>query len=169
VVALSVADPDQALDVRPLIQLRDDITGGPGLRSSVRVGRRYDLPGRLQAPTLTQELLTRIAPGTKPAPIQAAYIRLRPLPVHPFANCNCRTRLAASLILMQAGYHSTLHAAIEQQSAHQRRYVRLIGRFRDGKLGQREWIVGSVRAMAAACFGAWALEMGRRPDPAAIA
>jgi len=91
--------------------------GGKGkYRSKGATLGDYVFPHSLASiPPAVDTAMDRAADGVEAAPLAAARLHLELLLIHPFADGNGRTaRLAASWVLLRAGYRSTLLTAVEQ-------------------------------------------------------
>jgi len=109
--------PDQFLDLH-----RIGTGGGEYRTTGARIGE-HRIPYRPhRLPGLVEYALERASDGVEPPPLAAARLHLELLLVHPFADGNGRTvRLAASWILLRAGYRSTLLTSVEQHVRGNRR------------------------------------------------
>lgn len=66
---------------------------------------------------LVDRALARAHDGMEPAPLAAARLQMELLLIHPFRDGNGRTaRIAASDLLLRAGYRSTLLTVVEQHN-----------------------------------------------------
>jgi glycosyltransferase involved in cell wall biosynthesis len=116
--------PSIPADSGELLALHDKMGGGGGFRTTrARVGP----PGSRSAPCahpaqiadLVESALGRARGSADLPPLLAARLHLDLALVHPFADGNGRVaRLAASAVLLAAGYRSTLGALVEQHWTH---------------------------------------------------
>jgi glycosyltransferase involved in cell wall biosynthesis len=116
--------PERALTVDGLVDLHRRAVGGDGFRTTpVRVGspddRRVPCARAGDVIELVTIALGRAASGRERAPLAAARLHLDLMLVHPFADGNGRVgRLAASAVMLAAGYRSTLVTCMEHTFAH---------------------------------------------------
>lgn len=91
-------------------------TGGGAYRTSGATMGAYLFPHSVASiPGAVERALARAGDGTEPAPIAAARLHLEVLLIHPFPDGNGRSaRLAATWVLLRAGFRSTLLTAVEQ-------------------------------------------------------
>lgn len=147
------AGRDVPLDVDLLLQLHKDVVDGGEFRTrGVRVGRRDRVyrPHSSKVPSLVEQAVARAEDGVEPPLLASARLHLELLMIHPFSDSNGRVaRLASSFILMRAGCHSTLLAAVEQHfSVQPRAYSRAFKTLGAGR-GQdhARWLVVALEAM----------------------
>lgn len=97
-----------------------------------------------------------------PPPLAAARIHLALLTPHPFSDGNARTgRLAASAVLLRAGFRSSLFTLVEQHFAESPgTYVRSLDRLRFGQSSETECLFDLLFAMARR--SSWAAWFARR-------
>lgn len=141
------------LDVDFLLQLHKDVADGGEFRTrGVRVGKRDPVhrPHSSKVPSLVEQAVSRAEDGVEPPVLAATRLHLELLMIHPFSDSNGRVaRLAASFILMRAGYYSTLLAAVEQHFMVQpRAYARAFNILGSGKgEDHARWLVTALEAM----------------------
>ena len=109
-------------------------------------------PGVDRIAELTALALDRATDGGEPAVLAAARLHLELVLIHPFSDGNGRTaRLLSSLLLIRAGYRSTLLTAVEQHSSENPSgYNAAFTQLREsGGRDHWSWLVAAVEAMAA--------------------
>lgn len=139
--------------------------GGEGMwrTCGVRVGPPDLPPERVPppdlVPPLVAEALERAFGTGEPAALASARLHLDLLRIHPFADGNGRVaRLAASAVLLRAGYRSTLLTAVEQHfRADPIAYPLAFRTLRAGGFVDADvWLATSLEAaVARATFAAW--------------
>ena len=137
-----------------LLALHRIVAGDGAYRSGgARVGESVVPHPPHRLPAAVETALRRAGDGMEPAPLAAARLHLELALIHPFADGNGRVaRLAASWVLLRAGYRSTLLTAVEQHprndpAAYARGFVLLT---RGGLDTQRPWLQMALGLMAAA-------------------
>ena len=111
----------RTLDEELLLEARRRLTGDDAYRTrGITIGGHpVGHPRAARVGELTVEALRRAADGGEPPALAAARLHLELALIHPFLDGNGRTaRLAASYVLMRAGYRSSLCAAVEQHSCY---------------------------------------------------
>ena len=162
------------LTVDDVLGLASDVGASNHFREThVRVGSaaraREPMPASPLVPSFVGRALARAFDGTEPPALAATRLHLELLLIHPFRDGNGRVaRLAASYLLMQAGFRSTLFTAVEQHfrtrpGAYAQAFFEL--RARDNR-GHEPWLVVALEAMAAsAALAAWWKQAGDSVDP----
>ena len=149
---------DIPFDVPFLQAAHDNAVGGFEFRTTgacIRYGDDYSLwrpPPSRSVPELAARALERAADGLEPPALAAARLHLELLLIHPFSDGNGRAvRLLSSLLLIRAGYRSTLFTAVEQHfSENQRAYTKVfIDLGNCGGTDHWPWLVTALEAMAA--------------------
>ncbi|HEV7677507.1 MAG TPA: Fic family protein [Candidatus Dormibacteraeota bacterium] len=142
------------LDEPALLDIHRRATGGGAYRTSgITIGGRpVGHPPAGRVAEMTGEALERAGDGSEPAPLASARLHLELALIHPFGDGNGRTaRLAASYVLMRAGYRSTLLTAVEQHTCHDpssyRRSFALL-RARGDAAATWTWLTTALGAMA---------------------
>jgi Fic family protein len=152
--------PDQFLDLH-----RIAVGEGQYRTTGARIGQ-HRIPYRPhRLPGLVESALERANDGVEPPALAAARLHLELLLVHPFSDGNGRTvRLAASWMLLRAGYHSTLLTSVEQHVRGNRRaYARYFQMLTLGGLDtQGPWLRMALTMMTEASVHASAYR--RRED-----
>ena len=160
------------MDADDLAALHAAATGGDGFRTRpVRVGGP-DRPPEPVPPAdrvrdAVDAALARSRDGTEAPPLAAARMHLELLRIHPFLDGNGRTaRLAASGVLIEAGYRSTLFTAVEQHfHATPWAYGEAFAVLRDGGWTDLDGWLATVLGAAAGrvTFAAWWRARGLPP------
>jgi Fic family protein len=141
------------VDVDLLLRLHEEVADGGQFRTrGVRVGKRDRVyrPHSSKVTSLVERALSRAEDGVEPPVLASTRLHLELLMIHPFSDSNGRVaRLASSLILMRAGYCSTLLAAVEQHfSSEPRAYARAFKTLGAGRGSHHaRWIVTALEAM----------------------
>jgi Fic family protein len=137
--------------------LHDQAVGGFDFRERPVIVRSGDRDSFYRPPVtnliaeLTARALDRANDGREPAVLAAARLHLELLLIHPFSDGNGRAaRLLSSLLLIRAGYRSTLFTAVEQHfsenpSGYSFAFEQLSG---SGGRDQWSWLVAAIEAMA---------------------
>lgn len=141
----------------PLLQaLHDAAVGGFDFRvtgARVRTGAEYSLlcpPRSEEVPELVAQAIERATDGVEHPVLAATRLHLELLLIHPFSDGNGRAvRLFSSLLLVQAGYRSTLFTAVEQHfsenpKAYTKVFIDLGG---GGGADHWPWIATALEAM----------------------
>jgi glutathione synthase/RimK-type ligase-like ATP-grasp enzyme len=140
-------------------EYRDHPLGVPGFHGFPEAG---------ELPTVVPALFGALDPD-EAAPLRAARLHLDLLSAHPFSDGNGRTsRLMATLVLLRAGYRSTLLTAVEQFFHNDPpRYVAVLESYRRKQICKDACQLRLLEAMrAASSTAAWYLssgEQGNRP------
>lgn len=93
-------------------------TDGAYRGKEVRVGGFATSARAAHAPGLVDQAIARAVDGSEPPALAAARLHMEMLLIHPWSDGNGRTaRLAASWLLMRAGFRSTLLTAVEEHVA----------------------------------------------------
>ncbi len=149
---------DMPMDINYLGALHDIAVGGFDFREtnvSVRCGGTSALlrpVGWRKVLQDTEHVLRRATDGREHPVLAAARAHLELVLVHPFTDGNGRTaRLLSSLLLIRAGYHSTLFTAVEQHcSENPAGYRRAFAELRQsGGRDQVAWLTAALGAMSA--------------------
>lgn len=150
-VARTIAGERPRIDADLLRRTHAAASGGDRFRAGpILVGRAHHFPRPCDLERMVDECLARADASNEPAPLAAARLQLELLRIHPFRDGNGRTsRLLSSLMLLRAGYCSTLLTVVEQHfeqspSAYIRAFRDLIA----GAIDEREWIAIALSAMA---------------------
>jgi Fic family protein len=137
-----------------LLDIHRRATGGGSYRTSgITIGgQAVGHPPPSAVAEMTREALRRAGDGGEPPPLASARLHLELALIHPFADGNGRTaRLAASYVLMRAGYRSTLLTAVEQHTCYDpssyRRSFALL-RARGDAAATWTWLNTALGAMA---------------------
>lgn len=158
------------LGTRELLRVHAEVGGGDGFRvGGVRVGPSswppLPPPSAHEVPALVTRALERAFDGLEPPALAAARLHLELLLIHPFPDANGRTaRLAASYVLMRAGFRSTLLTAVEQHfHANPHAYGRAFYELRAaGAADQEPWLAAALSAMAGhSALATWHRRSGR--------
>jgi hypothetical protein len=144
--------PDRlpALDAAFLFELHDRAAGGRAYRHvNLRVGDQHDYPPPAGLAAMVERALESARANVDPAPITAARLHLALVAVHPFRDGNGRTaRLAASSLLLAAGYRSSLFTSVEQHFEEEpRHYIQALNRFHARAIDHETCTTFLVRAM----------------------
>ena len=145
-------------DVPLLKALHDKAVGGSDFRATgacIRYGDDYSPwrpPHSQSLPELAAQAIERATDGVEPPVLAAARLHLELLRMHPFSDGNGRAvRLLCSLVLVRAGYRSTLLTAVEQHfaespTAYTKAFIDLGN---GGGSDHWPWLVTALEAMAA--------------------
>jgi Fic family protein len=153
--------PVPALSGALLGDLHARVTGdGGGYRTgNVRVGGFRARTPAGDVPHLVDVALGRATDGIEAPLLAASRLHLELLLIHPFRDGNGRTaRLASSLILLNAGFRSTLFTSVEQHSyLEPGRYVDAFRALRATQPTDHDaWLMTALGMMAAnARWAAW--------------
>ncbi len=154
------------LDASFLFELHDRTAGGRDYRQvKLHVGEQHDYPPPTELAAMVEQALESARKSVEPAPIAAARLHLALVAIHPFRDGNGRTaRLAATSLLLAAGYRSTLFTAVDQHFEEEpRHYIQALNRFHASAIDQETCITFLVHAMATRSAAvAWFRERSER-------
>ena len=140
-----------AVDTALLLDLQERIGGAGGFRDHhVRIGPHRTTAAPEDVAALVEETCGRAGDGAEPTLLAAARLHMELTLIHPFQDGNGRiARLAASVMLMAAGYRSTLLTAVEQHPlVDPGAYYAAYDLLRAGPTHHEVWLVTALDLMA---------------------
>jgi hypothetical protein len=152
-IAEVVAHKGWKLDIPTLCQIHDRAVGGEILRkTSLSAGRHYHIfPEPEEIPNLLERLFTCLCNNDIQPVMAATLAHLDLLTIHPFRDGNGRTaRLIATVLLVKAGFRSSLFTAVEQHyNLSPSAYIEVLDQFDSAEICHTGCIAKLIHSMAA--------------------